>query len=160
MPGAGDAEQVSSTGVVSRLLTVATVRRSTGHGPPYQVEVVIIDLEDAEPELVAPALLVLDEVQIVDEWANRRLIAVEEVDIPAPGHEVRARFHLIWLIVGDLPDGGERLERLAAFECGLGRIKDDEVAPGHRTQHVRLTVVGLREAAAHALLDVVAADGV
>src|SRR5581483_2068658 len=47
----------------------------------------------------------------------------------------------------------------AVFERRLGRVEDDEIAFGHAAQHVWLTVIGLHVAAAHALFDVIAADG-
>src|ERR1700730_14745854 len=160
IPDSEDAAQVSSTGAVSRLLTVATVRPSTGHGLPDQVEVVIVDLEHAEPEFVTPPLLVAYEVQIFDERADGCLIARDEADIPAPGHEIRRHFDLIRLIVGDLPYGGERLKGFAAAERTPGRVENDPVAPGHPAQHVWFAVIGLSETTSHPLLDVVAANGV
>src|ERR1700730_4973118 len=160
IPDSEDAAQVSSTGAVSRLLTVATVRPSTGHGLPDQVEVMVVDREHAEPELVPPPLLVLDEVQIVDERADGCLIAGDEVDIPAPRHEIRRHFDLVRLIVGDLPYRGERLKEFAAAERAPGRVEDDPVAFGHSAQHVWFAVIGLSETTSRTLLDVVAANGV
>ncbi len=68
--------------------------------------------------------------------------------------------HLIGLVVDDLPDGGERLQRVSVRMDGSRRIEDDPIASGHLAQHVRLTVVRLCESAADTTFDVVAADGV
>src|SRR5258708_3813078 len=120
----------------------------------------IADLDHTEAELRSPPRLVLDEIELVDERPDRRLGALEEVDLATPGRQVRRHLGLVRLIVGDPSDGGEGLQRLAVGVDGLRRVEDDPVTPGHRAQHVRLAVIGLCEAALHATLDVVTADGI
>jgi hypothetical protein len=81
---------------------------------------VIVDLEHPGSKLVAPPSLIFDEVELVDQRSDRRLIAIEEVDVSAPRVEVRRRLRLIRLIIGDAADGGEGLKRLTVGVDGLG----------------------------------------
>jgi hypothetical protein len=67
---------------------------------------------------------------------------------------------LVHLVVGDLSDGGERLQGRAIWIVGLRRIEDDPVVLRHLAQHVRFPVIGLSEAAGHAALHVTPADRV
>jgi hypothetical protein len=118
---------------------------------------VVVDLEHAEPELVSPPGLVLNEAQLLDKRPDRRLGAFQEVDVAPPRLEVGRHLGLVRLSVGDPPDGGERLQWFAVGIDGLRRVEDDPVTFRHLAQHIRLAVVGLCEAALHATLDVVAA---
>ena len=63
------------------------------------------------------------------------------------GWNSRVEVLLVDLVVGDLADGGERLQRRAVGVVGLRRVEDDPVVARHLAQHVRLAVVGLGEAA-------------
>src|SRR4029453_6441987 len=100
------------------------------------------------------------EVQMLDQRAYRCLRALQEIDVAAPWLEIRRQLELVRLVVDDLPDGGEGLQRLAVRIDGLRRIEDDPVTPGHLLQHVRLAVVGLCEAAPHATPDGVTTAGI
>ena len=62
-----------------------------GHRGADHVEVMVVDPEDAEAELVSPALLVLDEVEPVDQRSDRRLRTGQEVDVASPRVDVGSR---------------------------------------------------------------------
>ncbi|BCO37152.1 hypothetical protein JMUB5695_03486 [Mycobacterium heckeshornense] len=118
----------------------------------------VVDLEHSEAKLLAPSRLVFDEVELVDQRPDRRLSALQEVDLASPRVEVGPDLRLVRLIVGDLPDGGEGLKRLTVGVCSFRRVDDNPVTSGHLAQHVRLAVVGLGKATPHPLLDMVTAD--
>jgi len=131
-----------------------------GHRRPKHLEIMVVDLEHPGAELVAPPRRVLDEVELVEQGPDGRLGTLEEVDVAAPRREVGRHLDLIGLVVGDLPDRGERLEWFTLGIVRLGRVEDDPVTSCHLAQHVRSAVSGLRETPTHPSLDVVAADRV
>ena len=147
--------QATSSGAASVLLTATTVaprRRQPVIAERMTSKSCSSIWKTPEPELVTPARLVLDEAELVEQRPDRRLGARQELDVAPPRLELRVEVHLVHLVVGDLADGGERLQRCAVGVVGLRGVEDDPVAARHLAQHVRLAVVGLGESAAHATL--------
>jgi len=81
------------------------------HSRFNQFEVGLWDFEQTEAELVAPVSLVLDEAEVVDERFDGSLLAWIKRDIAAPWDKVWCHFELVKLVVGNLTDGRESLQR-------------------------------------------------
>ena len=116
--------------------------------------------EDAEAEAVTPPPLVLHEVEVVQEAPDWYLDARQEVDPSPPRLEPRVHVDLERLVVRNLANCGEGLQRHPVGVVGLRGVEDDPVAARHPLQRVRLAVIGLSEPAGDAALDVSTADGV
>src|SRR5579863_4614258 len=123
-----------------------------------ELEVFRRNFKQAESEHIAPALFVRDEAERIDQRSDRNLMALEEVNIPAPGCEAFGRLHLVQLVVGDLPDRGERLQRLSTTQTRLRGVEDDPIARAEPADPRRLSVAGLRESALCRHSNVVTAD--
>src|SRR3954453_2243761 len=103
---------------VAHLTSVAV--RSLRHRVPDDVEVVFVDSEHAESETLTPARRVLDERKLVDQRADRRLRAGQELDPATPGLELRIEVLLVDLVVDDPADRRERLQPVAV---GVVRLR-------------------------------------
>lgn len=112
-----------------------------------ELEVLLRDLKETEPEHVAPALLVLDERQLVDQRSDRGVHALDEFDVPAPGHKPRLHFDLVDLVVGHPAERSERLQWLSLAQARFRGIEDQPVTCGQALEARRLAVPSLGEAA-------------
>ena len=87
-----------------------TTSPADGHCLGDQAHVVVVDLEQAEAELVAPALAVLDEIESVQQRRDRRFARRQVRNVAPPGHEAAAHVEGVRLAWTDAHlHGGQRL---------------------------------------------------
>src|SRR5439155_21662230 len=112
------------------------------------------DLEKTAAEDEAPDLFVADEVELLDQRMDRSFCGGKKLHSPSPWMEIGGHLDLVRRLVDDFADRGEVLKRLAGLELRSRRVEDDRVAL-RQTLHPRiLPMIGLREAAGDADLDV------
>jgi hypothetical protein len=110
------------------------------------VHVVVADREQTEAELVTPVPNAGRELQLIEEWLDRRALCLNPGDVATERSEAAAHVELIWLAVACEADGSERLKPVLAAERGGRRIAGHAIPWANATQRCRLAMTGLHEA--------------
>ncbi len=91
------------------------IERRSFHGPLNQVKIFLFNLPEAAHQVEAPAFFVLDEVELIQQWFDGRVVGFQEMHLSSVWLEIRLSIGLEGFLIHHPAKGRKFLERLSSF---------------------------------------------